>query len=230
MTRRALVALVAALAAPGCMTIDTQMDASYEGPNVYSGTRRDLKIWPNAFIDFNVPMFLLSTVDLPFSLVADTVMLPVTIPKDKERAAKETQETRVDVERAAVIQAHPGEEKLATARRLFTECAKRLRDHDSHFADCYSIDAKIEITDQEPLRGADYMQKLRGQLDHWASSGETIEWRDPSFAEDGERVRISAKRAVSTSGRRLPVSLVIGPGADGAWRIEEEISPGLVEP
>ena len=230
MTRRALLALVAALAASGCMTIDTQMDASYDGPNVYSGTRKNLHTWPNALIDFNLPMFLLSTVDFPLSLVADTVMLPATIPKDTVRDAKNTEDTRVDVEHVAAIQPHPGEEKVATAHRLFSECARRLHDADPHLADCYSIDAQIEITGSETLRGADYKPKLRDQLARWKSSGDTVEWRDPSFAEDGERVRISAKRAVSTNGRRLPVSLMVGPGADGAWRIEEEIGPGLVEP
>lgn len=229
-SRRALFALVAALAAPGCMTIDTQMDKSYEGPYVYSGTRKDLGMWPDALLTFNIPAFVFSTVDFPFSLMGDTVILPVTIPKDNARAEKIQEERRVDVERVAVVEPRPGEEKLATAHRLFAECAKRLHDHDPQFTDCYSIDAKVEITDRDPIRGADYKPVLRSQLESWKSAGETAEWRDPSFADDGDRVRISAKRAVSTNGRRLPVSLVVGPGADGAWRIEEEISPGLTEP
>jgi uncharacterized protein YceK len=229
-SRRALLALVAALAAPGCMTIDTQIDEGYDGPYVYSGTRKDAGMWPDAFITFNVPVFLLTTVDFPFSLVADTVILPVTIPKDQARQAKTAEESRVDVERSAAVQPHPGEEKLATAHRLFTECARRLHDHDLGFTDCYSIDAKVEITGEEPMTGADYKPRLRSELARWKASGDTVEWRDPSFAEDGDRVRISAKRAESDNARRLPVSLIVGPGADGAWRIEEEISPGLTEP
>ncbi|HTO09358.1 MAG TPA: YceK/YidQ family lipoprotein [Myxococcota bacterium] len=230
MSRRALFALVAALAAPGCLTIDTQMDASYPGPYVYSGVRKDLKMWPEALITFNIGAFVFSSVDFPFSLIGDTVLLPYTIPKDSALAAQQEEEQRVDVERVAAVQSREGESKAETAHRLFEECAHRLKAADPHFTDCYSIDAKIQIIDAAPTTGAEYKPELRKQLAHWKSSGETVEWRDPSFFEDGGQVRISAKRAVSTNGRRLPVSLLVGPSEEGAWRILEEISPGLGEP
>jgi len=212
------------------MTMDTLRNPGYDGPRVYSGTRKNLHIWPNALIDFNLPFFLLSTVDFPLSLIGDTVMLPVTIPQDSERAAKDKEERRVDVERVAAISPREGESAAATAHRLFTACAKLLHEKDPHFADCYSIGAKVEITGSDPVTGAEYKPELRDGLERWRSAGETLEWRDPSFAEDGGRVRISVKRAVSTNGTRLPVSLIVGPSSDGGWRILEEIGPGLTEP
>ncbi|HTO54626.1 MAG TPA: YceK/YidQ family lipoprotein [Myxococcota bacterium] len=230
MSRARAFALAAALCATGCMTIDTQYDAGYDGPAVYSGTRKDASIFSGALLDFSIPWIVISLVDFPFSAIADTVLLPVTIPRDKERSAKQVEENRVDAERASTIQPHPGEPPAGTAARLFTECAALLKQESPHFADCYSIDAKVEITGSDPLRGADYKPVLRQGLERWRSSGDTIEWRNPSYATDGDHVRISAQRAVSTSGTRLPVSLIVGPGPDGQWRILEEISPGVTNP
>jgi uncharacterized protein YceK len=224
------LALAAALCATGCMTIDTQNDAGYDGPQVYSGTRKDASIFSGALLDFSIPWIVISLVDFPFSAIADTVMLPVTIPRDRERADKQVEENRVDAERASTIQPHPNEPPVGTAARLFTECSRLLKEQSPHFADCYSIDAKVEITGGEPMTGAAYKPVLRQGLARWRSAGDTIEWRNPSYAttEDG-RVRISAERGISTSGTRLPVALIVGPGPDGQWRILEEISPGVTQ-
>lgn len=222
------VALTLGLASgPGCMTIDTQNDEDYEGPRTYSGVRKDLTILPDAFLSLSIPWLGIALVDFPFSLVADTVILPVTIPREAERARKLAEEARVDSERPSLVKPEAGEATVATAHRLFTECANLLHAQDPRLADCYSIDAKVEITGAEPMRGAAYKQSLRADLARDANDGALVEWRDPSFASDGERVRIAAKRASSTSATRLPVVLIVGPCGDGAWRILEEISPGL---
>jgi uncharacterized protein YceK len=223
-----VVALALALASSlGCMTIDTQLDEDYEGSRVYSGVRKDLSILPDAFLDLSIPWLGIALVDLPFSALADTVILPVTIPREAERSGKVAEESQVATERPPVIQPIPGDASVDTAHRLFTECAKRLHDQDPHFADCYSIDAKVEVVGADPVRGADYKQSLRGDLARDAHDGALVEWRDPTFASDGDKVRIAAKRASSTSPNRLPVVLVVGPCGDGGWRILEEISPGL---
>jgi uncharacterized protein YceK len=209
------------------MTIDTQTDPGYEGPQVYSGVRKDGRMLTDTFLAFQIPWIGFTLVDLPFSFLADTVLLPVTLPRDRERARKLADESQVATERPSAIPAVAGEAPTATAVRLFTQCARLLHDQDPHLADCYSIDAKVEITGSEPMRGADYKQSLREALARDRSDSEIVEWRDPSYAADGERVRISAKRASSSNANRLPVSLVVGPGSDGGWRILEEIGPGL---
>jgi uncharacterized protein YceK len=226
-TRFAFALLLALAAAPGCMTIDTQNDEDYEGPRTYSGVRKDLGILPDAFLSLSIPWVGIALVDLPFSFVADTVILPWTMPREAERSGKVAEETQVATERPPVIQPIAGDASVATANRLYTECAKRLHEQDWRVGDCYSIDAKVEITGADPMRGADYKKVLRDGLARDASDGVLVEWREPSFASDGERVRISAKRASSSSATRLPVMLIVGPCGDGGWRILEEISPGL---
>lgn len=72
MARRPLALLSAlALVLSGCATTVTVFD---EDPDnlVYSGTRRDLDGWALAHGGF---------LDLPFSFVFDTILLPYTIPR-----------------------------------------------------------------------------------------------------------------------------------------------------
>lgn len=72
MARRPLIAAtVIALALSGCATTIAVFE---EDPDnlVYSGTRRDLDGWALAHGGF---------LDLPFSFVFDTVLLPYTIPR-----------------------------------------------------------------------------------------------------------------------------------------------------
>ena len=68
--RLALLACFA-LAVSGCATTVTVFE---EDPDnlIYSGTRRDLDGWAFAHGGF---------IDLPFSFVADTILLPYTVPR-----------------------------------------------------------------------------------------------------------------------------------------------------
>ncbi|MBE9557747.1 MAG: YceK/YidQ family lipoprotein, partial [Proteobacteria bacterium] len=67
----AATAIALALALSGCATTVTVFE---EDPDnlVYSGTRRDLDGWAFAHGGF---------IDLPFSFVFDTILLPYTIPR-----------------------------------------------------------------------------------------------------------------------------------------------------
>jgi len=78
-----------------------------------------------------------------------------------------------------------------------------------------------------PMRGSEYKPLLRDALSQDASAGEMIEWRDPDYSAEGERVRVSVKRARSDNPSRVPVALLVGPGPDGGWRILEEVGPGF---
>ena len=217
-----LLALAASL---GCMTIDTQRDVGYHGPRVYSGVRKDAQMFPDAFLNLSGwALFVL--VDFPFSAVADTVILPVTIPKDRVRDQEIAAETEVATERPSPIDPVAGEDALATAHRLFDECARRLHEQDPHFSDCYSVDADIEIAGGATLRGAEYKSAVRGALARDVAAGHLVEWRTPTFTADGARVRIDATRASSSAPPRSPVVLEVGPCADGAWRIVSESSVG----
>jgi uncharacterized protein YceK len=89
MARQPLVTatvIVLALALSGCATTVTVFE---EDPDnlVYSGARRDLDGW--VFIHGG---FL----DLPFSFVADTVLLPYTIPRTIWKHAPDGEEAEPD--------------------------------------------------------------------------------------------------------------------------------------
>lgn len=224
---RSVTLLLLLAAGSGCMTIDTQTDEGYEGSRVYSGVRKDLTILPDALLSFAIPWVGIALVDLPFSALADTVILPVTIPAEAKRSANLEEEAQVATERPSVVTPAEGESAAAVASRLFDECARLLKAQDPHLADCYSIEAKVEIAGSPAMRGADYKVALRESLRRDASDGVLVEWRNPSYAFDGTRVRVTAVSASTEQAARLPIALVVGPGDDGGWRILEEVGPGL---
>jgi len=67
----------------GCATFRTLSTLDPERPKIYSGTRLDLNVtvgdesWPRKF-GLEPPRY--PVIDLPFSFILDTVMLPSTIP------------------------------------------------------------------------------------------------------------------------------------------------------
>jgi uncharacterized protein YceK len=71
-----------------CMTVDTRRDDQYDGTRVYSGTLADLQLIGVSFMEGSYHWFLASLMDLPFSLLADTLLLPVTIPEEAARSAR----------------------------------------------------------------------------------------------------------------------------------------------
>jgi uncharacterized protein YceK/ketosteroid isomerase-like protein len=222
-----LLALVAA--APGCMTIDTQLGRGYEGPYVYSGVRKDLEIMGPAFLHLSMGWVILTAIDLPLSLVADTLLLPVSIARDAERDAKIEEKTQVATDRPALVRAKPGEAPADTARRLFDECRALLRQQNPKLADCYSVDASISITGGTQLSGSQHKLAVREAIAHHQEAGITVDWREPAFTVDGERVRIAATRRSTHDPAESPLLLVVASGADGGWRIVEETSVGWPE-
>ena len=74
---RRIAAVVVPLLA-GCMTIMTRQEPDVS-PRVYAGTILDLKCVVNPAD--TLPVIGWCVLDLPFSLVADTLLLPLTIPE-----------------------------------------------------------------------------------------------------------------------------------------------------
>ena len=222
-----LAAALALAGALGCMTVDSLRDPGYQGPAVYSGVRKDMAMLSGTLSPGDL-MFALSyaAIDLPFSALADTALLPVTIPRDQSREQERAAETQTAAERPGPIEPIAGEEALATAQRLFQTCAQLLHKQDPQLADCYSVDADVEINGGGSLRGGDYKHWVREGMARDAAAGHLVEWREPSFAAEGARVRIDATRASSSEPSRSPLVLYVGPCADGAWRIVAETSIG----
>ncbi len=79
-----LVLVVAAFGLDGCGTIRTMPTlASYGAPKIYSGTRLDfhaIRGNESRLREFSASPPNYPIIDIPFSLIADTVILPATIP------------------------------------------------------------------------------------------------------------------------------------------------------
>jgi uncharacterized protein YceK/ketosteroid isomerase-like protein len=225
-----LVALLALLVcAPGCMTLDTQLGRRHEGSFVYSGVRKNLGIMGPAFLHLSMGWVILALVDLPFSLVADTLLLPVSISRDSERSKVIEEKTQVRSDRAALVHANAGEAPVDTARRLLDECRERLRSQDDTVADCYSVDASITIAGGPAITGSEHKLTIREAIALHREQGISVDWREPVFTVDGERVRIRAERRSSQTADASEIVLVVAPGPDGGWRIVEETSVGWPE-
>ncbi len=68
-------ALLIALAAPGCSSLEATFDKKKVHP--YAGVTQAAELMG----DFKHPVvFLIAGLDMPFSLIADTVFLPYTLP------------------------------------------------------------------------------------------------------------------------------------------------------
>ncbi len=227
---RPLAGLLALLlAAPGCMSLDTQLGRGYEGPYVYSGVRKDLGIMGPAFLHLSFGWVVLTAVDLPFSLVADTLLLPVSIRRDRERAKAIEARTQVETDRPALVHAKPGESPSDTARRLFDRCRDLLRRQDDQLTDCYGVDASVTLAGDRGLRGSEYKLVIREAIAREQVEGISVDWREPVFETEGERVRVRATRRSSQDADSSAIELVIGTGPDGGWRIVEEKSAGWPE-
>lgn len=223
-----LAGLFAAALLVGCMTIDSRNDPGYDGPRVYSGTRLALRHTGHSLYRFNLLMFYYLA-DLPFSFVADTLLLPVTISEDAARQPLPAAEPRFEREAPSVIAATEGASPLANAKRLFAACRERFERLDPTLTDCYAIDARIVLEDAHgavEITGADYKGRIRAAIASLGKSYAFVSIQDPAYSQEGGRVRIEAQRLSSFGARRQRISLLVGPGPDGGWRIIEEVASG----
>ncbi len=207
----------------GCMTWDTRSDAGYDGPRLYSGTRVAAAQAGDQFMNLNLPWVLLFTLDLPLCLVADTLLLPWTIPEEVERREALDQKLQTGNERPSVIRVGPDTPPLEAATELFEECVERLERYDPLLTDCFSQDARVFYEEGEPrmLTGAEFKTRVRRALADFQRLGEFVTWRKPAFHEEGGRVRIDVDRSSSERGDLGRLSLVAARTADGGWRIVE---------
>ncbi len=232
--RRSARPLLAALLCTGfasaCMTIDTRSKPGYTGPPAYSGTRTAAARVQGAFQGFNLVGMVLNSVDVLLCVVADTFLLPITaFEQSKWSAARETRQ-RTDIEQPSLVFPADGEDPLRTARRLFKTCESLARNLNPQYVDCYSINAKIEVTDEDgdtrAVNGKEYKDEVKAVILARRGGTRFVRYFDPKYELEGNRVRVKATREESGFQERLPIEFVFGPGEDGGWRILEERSPG----
>ncbi len=219
----------------GCMTIQTRTDPGYTGARIYSGARTDLANMGEAGMSLNLGLIVIALVDLPFSFLADTVLLPLTIPEERERrAALEVEATPIDEQAESPVSGREGTPPLEMGKRLYRECLKRIEKLQPSFIDCYSVDAIVSVVTPGPdgrvemrvISGAQYKVYLRDRIARARSDGDYVTFREASFELEGERVRVRTSRVAASTSMRHQITLLLGAGDDGGWRILEERSAG----
>ncbi len=226
--RREIAGLLAAALLGGCMTLDSRNDPNYEGSPIYSGTRLALRHTGHTLYRFNLLM-LYYLADLPLSFVADTLLLPVTIREQAGRQPAPTTASSFERQAPSAISATAGAAPLTSAKRLFAACRTRCERLDPALIDCYAVEARIVIeTDagSTEITGGEYKRRIHQALAGVDDSLAFVSLRDPVYSEQGGRVRIEAERLASFGARRQHITLVVGPGSDGGWRIVEEVASG----
>ncbi|MFQ5699807.1 MAG: hypothetical protein ACE5IL_16205 [Myxococcota bacterium] len=231
---RATALALVGLAVSGCMTIQSRQQRSDESSPVYAGSRAALELVGGGFLNSNLPVMFIGLLDLPLSFLADTLLLPVTLPEEQERRAILAERERVDIERPSVIAIDATADPLEMARRLVEKCQKLMEHYDPALADCYSIRARVVIRRPfgklagipRELTGAEYKKILRRGLRRVSRAGDYFTWRNIRYALEGDRVRVTAERATSQHRENGPTSLLVGADAEGQWRIVEEESAG----
>jgi uncharacterized protein YceK len=229
-TLRALVVSLCTALASGCMTFDTRTNPGYSGPPMYSGARTAAGNAGQAFTAFNLPFFAFFVIDTVLSTVADTLLLPLTAFEQSKWSEARERRQRIDIEQPSLVVPAANEDPLRTARRLFKACENLARNLNPTYTDCYALDAKIEITDEDgdvrTLNGLEYKAEVRKVLEARRGGTRFVRFLEPQYEVEGQRVRVRAVREDSGVQKRKPIEFVFGPGSDGGWRILEEKSPG----
>jgi hypothetical protein len=203
------------------------MNQGYEGPAVYSGARQSLNFAKLAFLQVNPFLLALALGDSLISAVADTALLPVTIPEQLAQNASEREHARLDIDQPSVVSPIKGEEAMRTAKRLYQTCSNYVINVNPRVTDCYAIAAKIKIEGGEEMTGAEYKERLREELAPLKGSGRFISLKEPKYEQVGNNVRVEATRRDPDSAKKSTLVWVLGPGSDGQWRILEEEGVGF---
>ncbi len=76
----------------GCATIFMRLPEFPEPPQIYGGVRFDISLWGDSFKGSRTFVAATIIMDFPFSLVLDTVLLPLTIPAEMYARARQREE------------------------------------------------------------------------------------------------------------------------------------------
>ena len=222
--------LAVALVAAGCMTFDTRTNPSYDGPPAYSGTRLAASLFGQALYALNLPFAAFFGADVGLSFVADTVLLPLTIPEQLSWSTERANALRTDIQQNSVIVPPQNEAPGDTATRLFRACTSLVASMSRTYLDCYDATAKITVVDAEraprTFTGSEYKEQIAAYFEAARGGASFVRYSDPVFTVEDDRVRIKATRLDSRLEERTPIVLIVGPSADGQWRILEERSVG----
>ena len=118
------------------------------------------------------------------------------------------------------------------AKQLFEQYVTLGHAYDSGVADLYSDDALIKNKRTYPsgkvreltMPAGDYKALIRQAMPLAKARGDRSTYSNVKYAAEGSRVRITASRFSELKNYTSPISLLVGPSANGRWVIYEEIS------
>jgi hypothetical protein len=124
------------------------------------------------------------------------------------------------------------EESQTRAAKLFESYVALEAAFDPSVADLYSDAAKIQNTRHYPngrsrtniFPTLAYKELIRKGMPLAKAVGDSNVYSDVSYTPEGEMFRIRATRYSNRKKYSSPISLLVGPVADGRWLIHEEIS------
>ena len=229
--RPTFAALLCICFASACMTLDSRINPSYNGPPAYAGTRQAVGNLQGAFQQFDVFGMIFASADIVACLVADTLLLPLTAFEQSKYSASREKAARIDLEQPSLAFPAPNEDPLRTARRLFKACENLARNLNPQYIDCYSINSKIVVTDEDgdtrEVNGKEYKEEVKTVILARRGGTRFVRYLEPQYELlENKHVRVKAIREDSGIQERHPIEFVFGPGDDGGWRILEERSQG----
>lgn len=135
----------------------------------------------------------------------------------------------------ATLFASPGyasEAGIAAAKTLFGRYTALERAFDPAIANLYADTALIRNKRTYPAGQvreltfpvSQYRSLIKTAMPLAAARSDFSTYSDVSYAMEGERVRITAKRFSNLKKYYSPFSLLVGPSAQGSWLIHEELS------
>ena len=135
----------------------------------------------------------------------------------------------VSVMFVAVVPASASNE---AARQLFEQYVTLGHAYDSSVADLYADDAVIRNKRTYPtgqvreltMPAESYKALIRQAMPLAKTRGDRSTFSNVKYAAEGSRVRITASRFSELKQYTSPLSLLVGPAANGKWLIYEEIS------
>jgi hypothetical protein len=103
---------------------------------------------------------------------------------------------------------------------------------DPAVADLYADDAKIQNTRVSPdgqkrvttMAALAYKEQIRQTMPAAKPRGDISKYSELNLTKEGDKVRVTAIRFSELKRYSAPLSMLVGPDGNGAWRIYEEVS------
>lgn len=213
---RAIAPLALASLLSACSTLGSLISSDYQGLAIYGGVYDNARSMRREASESDIDGMVALAIDFPFSLVADTVLLPLTIPMQLRASDGQAAQAPAETGRWA---------PSAEGARAFVEsCFALAREFDARYVDCYGDDSRISYRGARDadLSGAEFRDLLKRSLPAAKLRGDRSIFRDLRIEPEGSSFRVRATRYSELYAYESPWEALVGADSTGAWRILRE--------